>query len=160
MKAHLLSEALQRGDNGAHGRRGGATTTAGDAVDAILRAPAVIASMTIAHFGRNTSFGGSVTRQTRLHAEQVSCPAASPKLSSNHSREGTLQGKALYRTHLMSEELAPAEVELEPDLPEPDSLAADSSCARSATMKSGVSISACAQAFAALVIAFQQRCIV
>ncbi len=69
LKAHLLSEALQRSDNGAHGRRGGATTTAGDAVDAILRAPAVIASMTVAHFGRNTFFWGSVTRQTLLHAE-------------------------------------------------------------------------------------------
>lgn len=44
-------------------------------------------------------------------------------------------------THLTSEELAPWEVLLEP---EPDSEADVSSCARSCTMKSGVSISACA----------------
>jgi hypothetical protein len=42
--------------------------------------------------------------------------------------------------HLTSEELAPWEVLLEP---EPDSEADVSSCARSCTMKSGVSISAC-----------------
>jgi hypothetical protein len=43
----------------------------------------------------------------------------------------------------MSEEFAPWEVLLEP---EPDSETEVSSCARSCTMKSGVSISACATA--------------